>query len=58
MACEENGCTNKTEYQIQYNDPWDFFDVCEEHLEKHLLLTFKDYDLPKTVEVTKALPRG
>jgi len=54
MACEEKDCANKTEYQIQFNDPWDYFDVCEEHLLKHLLDTFKDYDnLPKSFVVTK-----
>jgi hypothetical protein len=54
MACIEKDFTNETEYQVQYNDPWDFFDVCEGHLAKHLLDTFKDYDkLPKSFVVTK-----
>jgi len=53
MACEEKDCANKTQYQIQFNDPWDYY-VCEEHLLKHLLGTFKDYDdLPKSFVVTK-----
>ena len=35
--CEAvKGCQNKALYQVQFNDPWDFFFVCADHLGKSI----------------------
>jgi hypothetical protein len=31
-TCDHIGCGKPAEYQVQFNDPWDFFFACREHL--------------------------
>jgi hypothetical protein len=56
-ACEEPNCKTAPTFQVQFNDPWDFFFACQQHLCKLMMEEFANYteanELPHDFVITK-----